>query len=277
MSESKYAPFETWLTPCHEGHDDAGPVQAPAVREFRRYLECGILAHGFAPARCGQCGHDLLIAFLCKGRGVCPSCNNRRMVATAAHLADHVVPDLPVRQWVLAVPKRLRYFLERDADLHGVALRLFLRAVESCLRAHSPGSGSTAGLGAVAFIDRFGSTLNPHLHFHCVVIDGVFEPASASEVSGQTPKDRLFSLPPKRYSSRQYFVPAGSTGRYMPSPSARLYDFNRGNAAATCDTLRDMGATLSAKGIHRRSVAPVCPPLSMDDFGPSRTSDCCSL
>ena len=26
--------------------------------EFRRYLECGILAHGFARARCGECGHD---------------------------------------------------------------------------------------------------------------------------------------------------------------------------------------------------------------------------
>jgi len=37
------------------------------------------------------------------------------MVETAAHLTDHVFPRLPVRQWVLAVPKRLRYFLHRDA------------------------------------------------------------------------------------------------------------------------------------------------------------------
>jgi hypothetical protein len=82
-----------------------------AEREFRRYVDCGILAHGFARARCGQCGHDFLIAFLCKGRGVCPSCNSRRMVATVAHLTDQVLPPLPVRQWVLAVPKRLRCFL----------------------------------------------------------------------------------------------------------------------------------------------------------------------
>jgi hypothetical protein len=84
-------------------------------------------------------------------------------------------PDPPVRQWVLAVPKRLRYFLQRDADLQGAALRLFLRAVEQCLRAHSPGSGPATRLGAVAFIHRFGSALNAHLHFHCVVIDGVFD------------------------------------------------------------------------------------------------------
>ena len=98
-------------------------------REFRRYLDCGILAHGFARARCGRCGHDLPVAFSCQGRGVCPSRNARRMVETAAHLTDHVLPDLPVRQWVLAVPKRLRYFLQRDADLQGAALRLFLRAL----------------------------------------------------------------------------------------------------------------------------------------------------
>jgi hypothetical protein len=165
-----------------DGHHDAGPVPAYVEREFRRYLECGILAHGFARARCGQCGHDFLITFSCKGRGVCPACNTRRMVETAAHLADHVLPDLPLRQWVLAVPKRLRYFLERDAELQGAALHLFLREVEQCLRAHSPGAGPAARLGAVAFIHRFGSTLNPHLHFHCVVIDGVFDAAAAGGV-----------------------------------------------------------------------------------------------
>jgi hypothetical protein len=49
------------------------------------------------------------------------------------------MPRLPVRQWALSVPKRLRYFLQRDANLPGAALRLFLRAVESCLRATRDG------------------------------------------------------------------------------------------------------------------------------------------
>ena len=53
--------------------------------EFDAFLECGILAHGFARARCADCGHDFLIAYSCKGRGVCPSCTTRRMVETAAH------------------------------------------------------------------------------------------------------------------------------------------------------------------------------------------------
>jgi hypothetical protein len=83
---------------------------------------------------------------------------------------------------VLSVPKRLRYFLERDAELQGTALHLFLRVVEQSLRAHSPGSGPAAGLGAVAFIHRFGAALNPHLHFHCVVIDGVLDAAAAGAI-----------------------------------------------------------------------------------------------
>ncbi len=174
--------FATWLALTREGAVDGDPVPAHVEREFRRYLTCGILAHGFARARCGDCGHDFLIAFSCKGRGVCPSCNTRRMVATAAHLADHVFPRLPVRQWVLAVPKRLRYFLHRDPDLQGAALRLFLRAVEQCLRARSADAGPAARIGAVAFIHRFGSALNAHLHFHCVVLDGVFASAPAGGV-----------------------------------------------------------------------------------------------
>jgi hypothetical protein len=43
------------------------------------------------------------------------------MVETAAHLTDHVFPHLPVRQWVLSVPKRLRYFLQRDGDVQDAA------------------------------------------------------------------------------------------------------------------------------------------------------------
>ena len=76
-------------------------------------LECGIFAHGFARARCDACGHDYFVAFSCKGRGVCPSCNTRRMVQTAAHLTDHVFPRLPVRQWVLSVPKPCRLLKAR--------------------------------------------------------------------------------------------------------------------------------------------------------------------
>jgi len=38
------------------------------------------------------------------------------------------LPPLPVRQSVLAEPKRLRHFIQRDAGLRGAAMRLLLRA-----------------------------------------------------------------------------------------------------------------------------------------------------
>jgi hypothetical protein len=98
--------FATWLALARDGQGDPDAVPGYVERKFRRYLECGILAHGFARARCGACGHDLPVAFSCKERGVCPSCNVRCMVEIAAHLTDHVLPRLPVRQWVLSVPKR---------------------------------------------------------------------------------------------------------------------------------------------------------------------------
>jgi hypothetical protein len=100
-------------------------VPAYVEREFRHYLECGILAYGFARARCPDCGHDFLVAFSCKGRTICPSCNARRMPETAAHLVDHVIPPLPVRQWVLSVPKRLRWYLEREPHAVSAVLHIF--------------------------------------------------------------------------------------------------------------------------------------------------------
>ena len=93
---------------------------------------------GFARARCGDCGHDYIVAFSCKGCGVCPSCNTRRMVETAAHLTDHVFPRLAVRQWVLAVPKRLRYFMQRDGAVLGMVLRILLRVIGQNHRPTAP-------------------------------------------------------------------------------------------------------------------------------------------
>ncbi|MBP6559395.1 MAG: IS91 family transposase [Burkholderiaceae bacterium] len=175
--------FETWHALASAGQFDGQGdhhTPKPYVRQtFRKYLECGIFAHGFARAWCDDCGHDYFVAYSCKGRGVCPSCNTRRMVETAAHLTDHVFPRLPVRQWVLSVPKRLRYFLQRDGAVLNMVLRIFLRVIAQSLQSNSPGVAqvdkAAQHIGAVAFIHRFGSSLNAHVHFHVCVVDGVFE------------------------------------------------------------------------------------------------------
>ncbi len=85
------------------------------------------------------------------------------MVETAAHLVDHVFPQLPVRQWVFSLPKRLRYFLRHDRRAVTAVLTIFLRVVEPVLRERAPGAAPKARLGAVSFVHRFGSALNEHL------------------------------------------------------------------------------------------------------------------
>ena len=110
--------------------DPSRPGLPPHVeRELRAHLSCGVLAHGFCRFHCFTCGADLLVPFSCKGRGFCPSCGGRRMAESAAHLVDHVLPEVPLRQWVISFPWRLRYLLALDAELCRAVRRIFLRAV----------------------------------------------------------------------------------------------------------------------------------------------------
>jgi hypothetical protein len=108
------------------------------------------------------------------------------MAELAAHLTDHVLPHLAARQWVLSLPKRLRPFLHHNPDLAGAVLRdhasrgALLRAIRTTLRRVSPGAPADAQLGAVSFLHRFGSSLNPHLHQD---VD-----AASTDVSAETPR-----------------------------------------------------------------------------------------
>jgi hypothetical protein len=97
------------------------------------------------------------------------------MAERAAQLLDHVFPDVPVRQWVLSLPYRLRYQLAWDHELCRAVVGVFVRAVLGFLRARARDGGVPDGRGgAVAVIQRFGGALNLNLHVHALVLDGVF-------------------------------------------------------------------------------------------------------
>jgi hypothetical protein len=147
-------------------------------REFRQFLTCGCLAAGFARFRCAGCRHEQLVAFSCKGRGFCPSCGGRRMTERAAHLVDHVFPDVPVRQWVLTLPPRLRYLLAWDHALCRAVVAVYVRAIDGWLRRRARRADVSDGRsGSVAVLQRFGSALNLNVHIHALVLDGVFADA----------------------------------------------------------------------------------------------------
>ena len=168
-------PFGSYLLErCRERGDGRG-VPGFVQRALLRFLDCGVLQKGFCRFRCEGCGLDHLVALSCKGRGFCPSCGGKRMTDLAAHLVDHVVPFVPVRQLVLSLPPRLRYLLAYDHTRCSVVLRIFARAVRGFYRTRAARRGHAGGhTGAVTFIQRFGSAANLNLHFHTLALDGVF-------------------------------------------------------------------------------------------------------
>jgi len=160
--------LERWLT-WREAAER--PVPGHVEDELRGYLECGLLCFGFARAVCMTCRTGFVVAFSCKGRGVCPSCNGRHMAQTAAHLADHVIPPVPVRQWVISVPKRLRGILADRRRAVAALTKIFLDEIERSLCAAAGGTpdadmprAARPRLGGISFLHRFGSALNHHVH-----------------------------------------------------------------------------------------------------------------
>jgi hypothetical protein len=97
------------------------------------------------------------------------------MSELAAQLVDRAIPQVPVRQWVLSVPFTLRDQLAFDATLTAAVLDVFVRTVFAGLRRAALREGiADAQGGAVTAIRRFGSALNANVHFHSLVLDGVF-------------------------------------------------------------------------------------------------------
>jgi hypothetical protein len=131
---------------------------------FRAYLECGIFSHGFLRFHCDGCHQDLLVAFACKGRGICPSCGARRMCNSAAQIVDRVLPAVPVRQWVLSLPFELRRLAAFRADVATALGRLFIDAI--ALEQKRATGIAASQPAAINHLQRFGGSLNLNLHFH---------------------------------------------------------------------------------------------------------------
>lgn len=166
--------FETCRAEADRARDGRG-LPRFIEQEFREFLQCGMLAGGFARFRCDDCGLNRLVPFSCKGRGFCPSCGGRRMAQRAAHLVDDVFPAVSVRQWVLTLPHRLPYWLAWDHHLCRAVVGVSVRTVLGFLRHVARLAGVVDGRsGAVAIVQRFGGALNLNVHMHALVIDGVF-------------------------------------------------------------------------------------------------------
>jgi len=181
--------LERFLAETAAATDGAG-LPRFIEREFRDFLGCGQLERGFARVRCDACRFERLVPFSCKSRAICQSCGGRRMAEQAANLVDAVLPWVPVRQWVLTVPHRLRYRLAFDHALCRAVLGAFVRTVLAWYRRRARRAGVAEGRsGTVTVVQRFGSGLELNVHFHALGLDGVFAPGTDGTL-------RFHRLPP---------------------------------------------------------------------------------
>ena len=191
---------------AEQGRELPGYVQ----REFEDFLKCGRLEHGFLRVRCESCHAEHLVAFSCKRRGFCPSCGARRMAESAALLVDDVLPEQPMRQWVLSFPFQLRFLFASRPEIMGRVLGIVYRVIATHLVKKAGHSHKTARTGAVTLIQRFGSALNLNIHFHMLFLDGVYV-----ERPNGSARFRWIKAPTSAELTQLAYTIAHRVGRYL--------------------------------------------------------------
>ena len=107
------------------------------------------------------------------------------MTSTAAALVDDVLPPARYRQWTLTVPWSVRPRMAAYSAVLAKVLQLFLHSVFAWQRSKARALGLIpAGLrrgqegwpasGSVTSVQRFGSKLNAHTHFHSIIPDALW-------------------------------------------------------------------------------------------------------
>ncbi|MFM7102551.1 MAG: transposase, partial [Verrucomicrobiota bacterium] len=150
-----------------------GPWRPVISDVFEKFLHCGTMERGFARVRCDHCAHEYLLAFSCKGRWFCPSCHQRKVESTAAHLVDHILLPVPHRHVVLALPRLLRPLFQRHRGLLRRLFTLGQQSITQLLR-----SALDLPKGTPAFLvtlHTFGEYLDFHPHLHALVADGLLD------------------------------------------------------------------------------------------------------
>jgi hypothetical protein len=91
------------------------------------------------------------------------------MHAVSLDLVQRVLPEVPYRRCVLALPAEHRYLLARDEGLLGKVREILARSVQAWLRAKARSLGVRSALtGAVVFSQRFSSRLLAYPLCHCL-------------------------------------------------------------------------------------------------------------
>ena len=179
-SATLYRPRECQTTPLHRlliNHFSEYIEQQPTDRKritrlVEKYLSCGDLHNGFAKIRCDDCGKVNLLAFSCKQRCICPSCHQKRTILTGMHFTENISSDVPHRQVVFTIPKRLRVYPRRDWSLMSAMASEASAVINQAFGEHAGPEETKPGI--LLSIQTFGTLMNYHPHIHAIVTTGVF-------------------------------------------------------------------------------------------------------
>jgi len=94
----------------------SGPMRPVVARAVEEYLDCGRLQGGFARIRCDKCRKEHL-AYSCRTRNFCSSCQAKRSVLFAEKLTGEILAPVPHRHWTFSIPRVLRGLFERERSL----------------------------------------------------------------------------------------------------------------------------------------------------------------
>jgi Transposase zinc-binding domain/Putative transposase len=146
-----------------------GPLRPVVERVLREFLRCGLLEHGFARLWCAECRCSVLVAFSCRGRSFCPSCEKKKQLLWAEWLCEEVLAAVPHRHVVLTIPRLLRPLLRRRREL---LTELGRAAAEATSEFVCRGVGGDARPGVVVSIATAGDLVQWHPHVHLLTTDG---------------------------------------------------------------------------------------------------------
>lgn len=155
----------------------------PIIRHVvEQYVECGDLRCGFARLWCAPCRKSLLLPYSCKRRCFCPSCHQKRALLFAEHVEQEVLGQVPIRQYVVTIPKMLRLCFKYDRSLLGELSRCFYESIKELFldavrQAGSLPTTSPALPALISSIQTYGDDPTGfHPHLHCIMADGLVLP-----------------------------------------------------------------------------------------------------
>jgi hypothetical protein len=137
---------------------DGSGLPGFVVGEFRKFLRCGVLAHGFARVQCGDCAFERLVPFLMQSaRGLSELRGTAHGGARGAPRRSRAAGRRAGPAVGALGPPPLGYRLAYDHRLCRTVLYVFVRALRSAYRREARRQGPTGGeTGMVTSVQRFG-------------------------------------------------------------------------------------------------------------------------